>query len=199
MGFVRETVKPRVFACVFAISLIVSASPLTAQSVTIDVEGTLQSACALTDLPGNFSLGNLVTEAGQEKTINFKVDCNAPFAYSIKSGNGALKRTLGSGDIVAGSLPFTTEVPYQITTNFTTDAAPFGDNGLVSTNLTAANEAPCVGAVYSASCPFANSGLGAAAVPKDASLKIKWDLPIGAPLIGGTFSDTLTLTVRVRS
>jgi hypothetical protein len=130
--------------------------------------------------------------------INFNVDCNAPFGYALVSGNGAFGRVGGALPLANGSLPFASAVAYNVTTNFTTDGASFGDAALLSSSLTAANASPCVAAAYLLSCPFANSGNAAAATGKAASLTIAWTPP-AMPLQAGTYQDTLTLTVRART
>lgn len=168
-----------------------------AQTVTLDIQGNLTASCALTGGPnGTVILGD-VSVAGST-SIALAVDCNAPFAYAVTSGSLGLGRVGGVGPMAPGSQPFTTTVPYSITTSFTTDVGTFGDTALPANTLTGANAAPCVAPTYSVACPFAHSGTGAAAAGLPASLTIAWTPP-STPLQAGTYQDTLTLTVRART
>jgi spore coat protein U-like protein len=186
----------RIFVCIVT-GLLVLSSSVQAQTVTLDIQGTLEASCSLSGLPaGNLSLGDV--NAAGSMPLNFSVDCNAPFAYALVSGNGALGRVGGVGPMAPGSLPIASSVPYTVTTNFTTDAGSFGDSALPASSLTVANAAPCIAATFSASCPFSNSGTGAAAAGLPASLSIAWTPP-AVPLQAGTYQDTLTLTVRART
>ncbi|KAF0185905.1 MAG: hypothetical protein FD163_573 [Hyphomonadaceae bacterium] len=168
-----------------------------AQSVTIDVQGTLAAACEL-NIPTT-SYNNLNITAAGSQVIPFSVDCNAPFAYALVSANGGLLNAAGLANVVPGSMQFTGNIPYKVTTNFTTDIGTFGDVSLDAATLSAANASPCIAATYSSTCPFAHSGSGAAAQGQSASITINWQQNTGAPLVAGTYSDTLTLTVRVRT
>lgn len=179
------------------VSAIFCALPIiaSAQSVTLDVEGTLAASCELRDLPtGTQNLGSLASAGSKE--ISLTVDCNAPFAYAITSGNNGLKHS--SGETIAnGSGAFQTLVPYTLTTLFKTDGADFGDT-LQSANLTTTNAAPCIATVFLTTCPFTNSGTNAAATGKPAKLTVAWQGPGQDPRLSGTYTDTLTLTVRVK-
>jgi hypothetical protein len=180
-----------------ATAFAVVSSASQAQTVTLDIQGNLTESCALSGVPsGNVSLGDL-TVAGST-TINFSVDCNAPFAYALVSGSLGLGRIGGAGPTAPGSQPLASAVPYTIAASFTTDTGSFGNTALPSETLTAANAAPCVAPSYSIACPFAHSGTGAAAAGLPASLTIAWTPP-ATPLQAGTYQDTLTLTVRART
>lgn len=161
-------------------------------SASVTVQGTLKPACsvALGAQPGTLNLAT----SGQTQ-VPMTVDCNAPFAYALTSANGGLLTS--DAAVQPGSLPFASLVPYRVTSQFQTDNGTFGDADLVSTNLTAANASPCVGAAWSPSCPFSHSGQGAAAVGLPANLSIAWTPP-AEPLIAGAYTDILVLTVRVR-
>lgn len=186
----------RVIVCILTVSA-VSVSFVQAQSVTLDIEGTLAASCSLGGMPsGEVALGDL--KVAGSKVIPFTVDCNAPFGYALVSGSGAFSRVGGAASMAPGSKSFASAINYQVTTRFMTDAGSFGDNALPSSTLTATNAAPCVAATYLSSCPFTNSGVGAAAAGLPASLSIAWTPPSG-PLQAGTYQDTLTLTVRART
>ncbi len=193
MNFVK-----RIFICAIAASgSIFWAGVAMAQSVTVDIEGTLAASCNLSNLPiGVQNLGDL--NAAGSKVLNFTVDCNAPFAYAITSGNLGLKYASAQENVIASSAGFETLIPYTISTNFQTDGAAFGDNSLEAANLTVANATNCVGVTYSSACPFANSGTNAAATGKNASLTVNWNGINTKPRLAGSYSDTVTITVRVK-
>lgn len=169
-----------------------------AQSVTIGVQGTLAPECTLSGLPsGTVSLGTLTTSGSS--TITFTVDCNTTFAYTLTSANGALTYEAGQQTVMPGSQPFSTSIPYTVTTAFSTDAGSFGNTALPAQSLTVANKAICDSNPSSTSCIFAHSGTGAAATGRPASLTVTWSAPGGSPRLSGTYSDTLTLTVKART
>ncbi|WP_439478382.1 hypothetical protein [Brevundimonas sp.] len=163
------------------------ASPADAQ-VIIEATGHVPESCTLT-APGPFTLGDLSDTASRALVVN--VNCNTPWTYSLVSANGALVAETPPAQV---SGVFTTSLPYVVQTSFATDGAPFGDSGLNSAALTASNAATCV-AYASASCPFADSG-AAVSIDKSGSLSVSWTTPIN-PLVAGTYTDTLTLTVLV--
>ncbi len=176
------------------------AAPAAAQSVTLDVEGEIEASCELSGLAG--SVSGLDFSVADSTTLDFTVDCNAPFAYALESGSQAF-RTVAPFTLppLPGSGTILESVPYTVTTSFLTDGGgSFGDVAIDSATLTSANAAPCTAATFSASCPFADSGTDIAANPagNNASIEVSWDTPPD-PLLAGTYQDTLTLTVRVKS
>lgn len=170
-----------------------------ADTITLNIEGSVATSCGMT-IP-NANVTNLDFTQSGGHTIPFIVDCNAPFAYALVSANGGFKNAIGAASVVQDSASFTSLIPYSVNTNFSVDTGgSFGNTGLISTNLTAANAAPCIATTFNeAGCPYANSGTAAAAAGLPASLSVFWQQTTAAPLVGGTFSDTLTLTVRIKS
>jgi len=164
------------------------ASPAEAQ-VTITAQGQVPESCALT-APGPFALGNLSDTASRALAVN--VNCNTPWTYSLVSANGALVAVAPPAQ-VAGV--FTTSLPYQVATLFSTDTGSFGDVAMASGALTAANAAGCVANAVTA-CPFADSGTDVSIAQTSGSLTVSWTAPAN-PLAAATYSDTLTLTVLV--
>lgn len=170
----------------------------SAQSVELEVTGSIEASCALSGVTS--SVTGLNFTSANSVTLDYTVDCNAPFAYAIESANQAFTRTSGDA-VVGGSSSFADTLPYNVTTSFTTDNGSFGDVSLSSSDLTAANTAPCVGASFDIACEatFSNSGTDVAANPTgtNASLQVAWGNS-ATPLLAGTYQDTLTLTVRVK-
>ncbi len=158
--------------------------------VTITAQGEVPQSCTVT-APGAFVLGDLADNASA-RTQSLNVSCNAPWTYSLVSANGGLVANAPPNQ-VAGV--FTTTLPYQVTTLFSTDGGAFGDAALASGNLTAANAAGCVANAVVA-CPFASSGADVSISQTAGSLAVSWSTP-AQPLVAATYSDTLTLTVLV--
>ena len=172
-----------------ALSAVLASQAQAADTVSLTLQGTIPADCAMTAPNSSLQLGD-ITRNGQQ-ALSLNVNCNAPFAYSHLSTNGGLKLQ-GAASVVGGA--FASSQPYSVTTSFQTDQGSFGDGALPSGSLTLANAAPCLAASYGASCPFANSGAGVA-INRTASLIIGWAAPT-APLLAGTYSDVLTVTVR---
>ena len=167
-----------------------SPAALAGSAGTLTVQGTIPQSCGLSGPSGAIDLGNIAAAGSKDVTIS--VDCNAPFAYAVVSTNHAL--IADAPPAVAGG-SFNTSLPYTLSTSFETDGASFGDSNIPSANLTSANAAPCQAPAFDPSCPFANSG-DTVAIQKTGRLTLSWDNP-SSPLTAGTFSDTITLTVRV--
>ena len=151
-----------------------------ADTVTINLTGTITASCALSGVAASASLGD-ITVAGST-TINFTTDCNAPFAYSLASLNGGLKHTT----ISTAPSGFAITQAYAVQTIIATNSG----GGI---NQTCTSASIKTGAV---TCAFTNSGT-AVAIQKASSLGISWTAS-ASPLLAGTYQDTLTLTVSVQ-
>lgn len=161
-----------------------------ADTGTLTLQGTITASCALTGPGGGIDLGDVST-AGS-KDIVVQVNCNAPFAYAVVSANHAL--TTSGQTIVGGT--FDQSLPYTLATSFQTSGSSFGDSAIASANMTDAAAAPCQAGSFDAiNCPYANSGT-TIATNKNATLTVSWGAA-AHPLVSGTFTDTITLTVRV--
>lgn len=113
-----------------------------------------------------------------EKQVNYPINCNAPFAYTLSSLNGGLQRQ--------GAWPGPGEVParlYDINV-----AIPTTQPGRINDTCTSA-------AIKSGACDFRNSGDGVA-INQTATLKVNWAAPSALP--SGTYSDRITFTVRLQ-
>jgi len=182
----------RLAACILLGALATTAGAGSAQAadqVQITVQGEVEPACGLSGGSGSVQLGD-ISVAG-ERTLAFTVNCNAPFAYAVVSANGGLASQSGT-KIIGGD--FTTLKPYSVGARFQTDLGSFGDAARQSSALTAAAAAPCLATAFSASCPFTTSGNGVA-INKTGELTLQWGAA-ATPLLAGSFSDTITLTVR---
>jgi len=158
----------------------------------LTIKGTVTPSCGITGPGGTVNLGNVSAAGSHQFTMT--VNCNAPFAYAAVSANGALVST-GAPSVVTGS--FNQSLPYTLTTDFTTDGADFGHSNVPSSALTDANAAPCLAATYDAAgCAtyFGDSGT-TVAINKSATLTVRWSNPAN-PLLAGSYTDTITITVR---
>jgi hypothetical protein len=176
-------------------ALLVCLAPALAASdtATLTLQGTISASCGLSAPSGAVDLGDISVPGSRNFAIT--VDCNAPFAYAVVSSNQAL--TADAPPPVLGGA-FDTTLPYTLTTQFETDGANFGDTAISSAAMTDAAAAPCLAAAFDAAgCPYANSG-DAVAINKTGTLTVNWGGSVH-PLTAGTFTDTITLTVRVQT
>lgn len=186
MSVADHTACRRAFGLVGVVAVLM-ASPAAGQ-VVITAEGEVPESCALS-LPtaSQLNLGDLASTA--PRVIDVNVSCNTPWTYSLVS----TKLGLTAQTAAPSGGGFTTVVPYNVTTQFQTDAGAFGDV-VASTGLTAANAAGCV-ANNAAGCAFADSG-AAVSINRTGTLTLQWSTP-SDPLLASAYSDTLTLTVLV--
>jgi hypothetical protein len=131
----------------------------------------------LTALPGSVNLGAL-TKTGTQ-FIPFQVNCNAPFNYSVRSREGALKT--GALNVPPG---FVVKIPYSLETRIPTN------EGLIIDQCGSATLAMSV-----PSCGHGGSG-SAIAIEQIGSLMISW--AISDELVVGTYTDVVTLSVSPR-
>lgn len=162
-----------------AAALLTAATPCGAATDTIvTIRGDVVPACSVSGLATSVDLGNLTVSGAA--TLAFATTCNAPFDYSVESANGGLRHSSG-----ASAPPgFSALVPYTVRTILPTDAGTIDDT-CSSTTI--------VGG--STTCVFTDSGTGIA-IGSASELRLGWT---GIPsLLGGSYSDTLTLTIGVR-
>jgi hypothetical protein len=146
-------------------------------SIAIELIGDIEPECRLTALPGSVNLGAL-TKTGTQ-FIPFQVNCNAPFNYSVRSREGALKT--GALNVPPG---FVVKIPYSLETRIPTN------EGLIIDQCGSATLAMSV-----PSCGHGGSG-SAIAIEQIGSLMISW--AISDELVVGTYTDVVTLSVSPR-
>jgi hypothetical protein len=172
-----------------ALALCCCAVPAAAGDTgTLTITGTITKSCALTGPGGTVDLGD-VSVAGS-KDIIVQVDCNTPFAYAVVSANHALTT---SGQAIVGGT-FDQSLPYALSTDFQTSGSNFGDSDIASASMTDAAAAPCLAGTFDPGCPYTTSGT-TVSINKNATLTVSWSASVH-PLVAGTFTDTITLTVR---
>lgn len=151
---------------------------LSATDSIVTLRGEVVPSCAMAGLATSASLGNL-TSTGT-LTLAFTTTCNAPFEYSLASAYGGLRHSSGP----SAPAGFSALVPYTVRTIVPTDGGTIDDTCTSAAILDAAQ-----------TCPFTNSGTGIA-IGTASELRLGWT---GVPgLLGGDYSDTLTLTIGVR-
>jgi hypothetical protein len=147
--------------------------------VRLELVGHEDVRCGIEDLAPVFNLGNL--DRAGAGSLSFTFDCNAPFAYSVTSQNGALT-PIGTAPAAASAA----HLPYSVQIRIPTT----GGGTLADECTSAALLAP-------PSCAFSNSG-AAIASGEAAQLSIIWASARDARLLAGLYSDRLTLTVSPR-
>lgn len=150
----------------------------SATDTIVTVTGEIVPLCDLSGLATSVSLGSL--EASGTQTLGFAVTCNAPFAYSLASTYGALRHSSGSSAPPGFSALF----PYSARVIIPTDTSTIDDTCASSTILSG-----------SQTCTFTDSGTGIA-FSAASQLQLSWTG--AANLLGGSYSDTLRVTVSIR-
>lgn len=170
--------KWRLVPLVLALAPAWGAPAAAATDTVVTLRGDVVPACAVAGLTTSVDLGNLT--ASGTTTLAFTTTCNAPFRYSLSSGYGGLRHS--SGATAPGG--FSAVVPYSVRTILPTDA------GTIDQTCTSASILE-----GSVTCVFTDSGTGIA-IGQSSELRLGWT---GVPnLLGGSYSDNLTLTIGIR-
>jgi len=162
------------------IALPVTALFAAADKVQIEVTGNLVPSCGNSGTTLSVDAGDL-TKAGSV-TFAFTVDCNAPFQYTMHSGNGALRLV----DAPAGLKREQIELPYEVSFSIPLTRGEAIKDTCKSTALRQ-------GAV---NCKFTNSG-SKVALNQTATGQISWEAP-SQQLAAGKYKDQLTISITAR-
>jgi hypothetical protein len=151
-------------------------------TVRIAVEGQITPKCALVGYGAadTRTMTILDLDSGRFQ-YGYNIECNAPFAYSVESENGALAL---AGQTIGPKRP-EARLPYVLTVNIPTDDVLINDQ--------CPSESLETGKV---TCQFHDSRQGIA-LHGQATLTLNWNPPVTA-LPAGTYSDRLTFRVGVR-
>ena len=174
----------RLMIAALAASTIAVASPALAQTVNFD--GTRAVECSITGYNGTVHFGTLDRNGASspQSTGNVTVFCNQPYKATIESTNGYLKlQTSNSANNSNSETDFTSHANPMFTAglNYGLDIPGIG-HGLGSQFLTASTP------VTTPTIPATNIS-GSTTYSTVANSK---------PLLGGTYSDTVTITLATQ-
>ena len=157
-----------------------SALPSAGNTVKIAVTGYLVPSCSTSSRVQVLDVGN-IARAGSAK-VNFAVDCNAPFRYSVRSEKGAMRLV----NAPATALACRFEAPYSVHVKI-----PLTLGGQIDDTC---NSRAMRFGVFG--CKFSDSGQKIA-VDQTAEMQISWSDPQQL-LAAGQYTDQLTITVMVK-
>ena len=157
-----------------------SALPQPGNTVKIAVTGNIVPSCSTSSAVQVLDVGN-IGKAGSAK-VNFAVDCNAPFQYSVQSEKGAMR--LVNAPATAPAKRF--EAPYNLHVKIPLTLGGQIDNSCNSKAIQAG----------ATGCKFSDSGQKIA-VEQIAEMQISWSDPQQS-LVAGQYTDQLTITVGMK-
>lgn len=198
----RESGKVILSLFIGIFALLVTGSQLNAaESVQLNLSATIEKSCSI---DRNGTGGNAATLDRNDGTVSveFTIDCNTPFIYSLSSDEGGLVYT-GTEKLGTNSDTILTKVNY--TTRFQVTGLQDGNKNAIGQSCSsetlgikdgAGDPAPeCT----SSNASFEDSGTSVA-IGQTATLDVSIDnwangLVDGNPLMAGTFQDELILTI----
>jgi spore coat protein U-like protein len=158
------------------------------QSVTVDVVGTVPGHCGFTTTPSGQTIPGDLSQGGS-LTIDFGVNCNAPFLVRASSKNGAfLTDQPAVGDGLANQLD------YSLHLTLATDLGAL--DATCNADALTAGAGGC--AFYGTATGQGLSSGDGVAINQSGSLQFGWTQS-AKQLVAGSYSDTLTIVVEVRS
>ncbi len=163
--------------------------------VEIDVLARIVERCGFQQKPDATPHSLDLSRSGTT-SLDFKVDCNTPFAIGVSSAKGALS-SLRTGDANG----FRTRLPYQVGLKLNTSGSALTPRDCSSDSLSPTS-APGTGCAFFGDATV--QGLSSEqhiAIGEEGRLTISWPDPdTGGPrLIAGALSDTITITIGARS
>lgn len=165
----------------FFITPTVSASEQA--SLTLALKGFVEPSCRIS----GSSASNISLAWDETKLIEFVVNCNTPFNYSLTSKFGGLKYLNNSGASVAGS-SYSTIANYSISVDIPLEQ---GNKSKILDHCTSQSIQ-----IEQVDCQFANSGTSIA-INKTAKIYIKPDQSEYHNLLAGTYEDTLVIEFTI--
>ncbi len=166
-----------------AVAALLSGVALAGTSGVITVTGSVAEDCNIVNFPSSVDLGDLQQSASE--VISFDFNCNAPFAYTLSSTNGALAHT------IENSVPgFLTSLDYSVTVSLPTDAG----TGILQT-ITSNSVGP------GGTPPTFNDSGNEIALNSVGQLTLQWSAPgiaTSTPMLAGNYADSLTLTISTQ-
>ena len=156
--------------------LLLAGSAYAQTSVTVTLRGEVEKECSITGLATSVSFGDLSLTGNQ--TLNFTMSCNAPYTYTLASTYGGLRHSSGP----TAPSGFTALAPYTVRIIIPRETTSI-DNTCASSTIISGSQ----------TCSFTTSGTEIS-INAAAQLRLNWTGLTN--LRGGSYSDTLTLTVQ---
>ena len=179
----------RLMIAALAASTIAVASPALAGTQSVTFNGTRAVECSVTGYSGSINFGALGRkgEASQVTDNGINVFCNQPFTASLVSTNGYLK-LVTPNDPTNGSVNGDAG-------NFTSQKNPSFDAGL-DYGLVIPGITGVQGSQYLKAGVDVAGGLGVIPAVDFSGLTANYNtIKSDKPLLGGTYTDTVTLTL----
>jgi hypothetical protein len=178
----------RLFVIAIAATTAMTAMPAQAADQSVTFVGSRQVECSISGYTGTINFGNLGRH-GEASSVNdngIDVFCNQPFTASLTSLNGYLKlqaANTANDSINGDGGNFTSGANSQFDAGL--------DYGVVIPGITGAQ-----GSQYLTAGTPATGGLGVIPAVNFTGLSANYDTVESAlPLLGGTYSDVVTLTL----
>lgn len=154
----------------------------------IDLKGRVPARCELTSPP--VISGQLPIHRAGESETAFAIDCNTPFLLRVRSGAGGMASVEPTPGI-------TTLMPYEVAVAVGTDAGR-RDLGWCRSEALAGGAAD--GCAFSAAGAERGwSSEDATAIDQTGTVRLRWrEAPADAPLLG-SYRDTITIELELRS
>lgn len=152
--------------------------------LSLQIEGQIPQRCSVTGL----SQTSLALEKNQTQTVQFSVDCNTPFSYSLRSSNGGLHHD-GSTPVASGSDHFDALASYDVVVEIPLEQ---GDQAAISDQCNSQNLSGS-----GDTCTLSDSGTSIA-IDELGTLSITPRLPGTAIFLAGKYTDTLTIEVTAK-
>ena len=153
-------------------------------SLALNVTGTVAQRCELSG--GSNPSPSL--QLGTTSTIEFKVDCNTPFIYSLRSKNGGLEFA-GAPNDPSSSSDFNRLLNYDTKLSVPLEQ---GDINKIEDRCSSAELK-----LESAACEFGHSG-SSIAIAKTAKLEITPQISARKIPLAGHYSDVITIEVSAK-
>lgn len=150
-------------------------------TLTLGVSGTVSQLCSVSGLPSSA----ITLDVGKTKAIQFAVNCNTPFKYSVVSAFGGLKHE-NSGQ--ANKNAFKVLIPYLLSLHIPLEQ---GNKSVIEDSCSSqALKGPAP------SCAFSDSG-SSIAMNKMATLAITASKLSHDAYLAGNYSDLLVIEMAV--
>ena len=175
--------------CLIAVAALAAsafgATPAAANTLTITAQGTVPASCGLA---ASSTFGSANLNASGSVSATAQVNCNTPFRIRAVAAQGVMKNPNSAPAFFGNSQA------YNLTVTVPLDSGSQVAATCPSSSLIAGSSS-CT--LSPASASGLSSGNGTS-MGKAATLAVQWTLG-GTPLLAGTYSDTITVTIAAQS